>query len=176
MKRTRKWAYVAQEARRLADLGLSPSEIATRLEVHPSSVQRWMAAGKLRDTRGTSHGSVPEGWESRDNPDNPGNSVQTPGTAASAGAGWATAVRAAYALDPTDEQLVDLATSALAVAKDLTEAASVRLVAMGRFQGLVKQLALVARAPMSAPPPPPPEPARPARGPRVDPRGQLMLQ
>jgi hypothetical protein len=163
MKRTRKWAYVAQEARRLADLGLSPSEIAGRLEVHPSSVQRWMAAGKLRDTRGTA-------------PDRPG--VPTVASSGAIGAeAWAAAVRAAYALDSTDDQLVDLATRALAVAKDLHEAASVRLVAMGRFQGLVKQLGLVARAPVTdAPPPPPPEPARPARGPRVDPRGQLMLQ
>lgn len=163
MKRTRKWAYVAQEARRLADLGLSPSEIAGRLEVNPSSVQRWMAAGKLRDTRVTA-------------PDRPAVPVASPSSDVGAEA-WATAVRAAYALDPTDAQLVELATSALAVAKDMQEAASVRLVAMGRFQGLVKQLALVARAPVTeAPAPPSPDPVRPASSPRVDPRGQLMLQ
>ena len=164
MRRTRKWAYVAQEARRLADLGLSPVEIAHRLEVNRSTVQRWMATGKLRDTRAIVGDRVAV----------PATSVPVPDGSADT---WAAAVRAAYALDSTDEQLVDLATSALTVAKDLNEAASVRLVAMGRFQGLVKQLALVARAPVTeAPSPPPPEPSRPVRPPRADPRSQLMLQ
>lgn len=162
MRRTRKWAYVAQEARRLADLGLSHLDIADRLDVHRTTVKRWMAAGKLRDTSGTG-------------PDRPVMSG-APSSHCAGAEMWAAAVRAAYALDATDEQLVDLATSALAVAKNPLEEAGVRLMATGRFQGLVKQLALVARTPATEAPPPEPEPVRPARGPRADPRGQLMLQ
>ena len=163
MRRTRKWAYVAQEARRLADLGLSAPEIAKRLEVNRSTVHRWMAAGKLADTRRTA-------------PDQPMVDVSSTAVDGSADA-WAAAVRAAYALDPTDEQLVELATAALTVAKDAGEPASVRLAAAGRFQGLVKQLALVARTVGTEEPATTmPEPPRPARTPRADPRGRLMLQ
>ena len=163
MRRTRKWAYVAQEAQRLAALGLSPLEIATRLEVNRSTVQRWMATGKLPNTR-------------RNTPDAatvpPGSRPPTDGNAAT----WAAAMRSAYALDATDEQLVDLAHVALSVARS-DEAASVRLAAMGRFQALVKQLALVARPVAEAPAAPAPVSVpTTVRERRPDPRGSLMLQ
>ena len=51
-----------------------------------------------------------------------------------------------------------------------------RLQAAGRFQALVKQLALVARKPEAETAAAPVEPARPVRAPRADPRGSLLLQ
>lgn len=120
--RTRKWSYVEQEAKRLAALGLSPREIARRLEVNKSTVTRWIAAGKLEvRTRLTLTGTG-----------------QNP-------AQWAATVRKDYALDATDEQLVTLAESALALALDPSTAPHVRMTAAGRFQAIVRQLALVAR-------------------------------
>lgn len=127
MKRTRKWQYVRQEAERLAGLGLSAREIARRLEIHESSISRWIKAGKLT----ISQGSRPAGLTSS-------RGGQT-------AAEWAAAVREAFDLDATDEQVVDLAESALLVARDPNTPGSLRLQAMGRFQALVKQLALVAR-------------------------------
>lgn len=129
MKRTRKWTFVAQEAQRLAGLGLSPVEIATRLDVRRETVQRWMAAGKLPDTRRGARAA---------------RAATVTGKAATPAA-WAKAVRAAFALDATDEQIVGLAESALLLARDPAAATAERLSAMGRFQALVKQLALVAR-------------------------------
>lgn len=160
MRRTRKWSYVAQEATRLADIGLSPVEIASRLEVTRSTVQRWMAAGKLADTRrgGPQHASAVR-----------------PKSAAE----WAAAVRAAYALDATDEELVTMGEAALRKVHDPTQAPQVQLNAMGRFLAIVKQLALVARAaeatvpePIEAPKTTPPVAS--VRRPGVDPRNLLM--
>lgn len=128
MKRTRKWAFVAQEAKRLADLGLAPLDIATRLNVRRSTVQRWMAAGKLNDTRKAARaGRTPTV-----------NTITKPSE-------WAAAVRRDYALDATDDQLVTLGEAALGKALDKDQSVSVQLQAMRTFQGLVKQLALVAR-------------------------------
>ena len=132
MRRTRKWSYVAQEATRLADLGLSPGEIATRLEVQRSTVQRWMAAGKLTDTRRGARPVAP--------------SVPT-------AAAWASAVRSAYALDATDEELVKMGEVALLKVHDPHESPQVQLSAMSRFIAVVKQLALVARAAEATPEP-----------------------
>ena len=125
MRRTRKWAYVAQEAKRLADLGLSPVEIAKRLEVERRTVDRWMAAGKLKDTRRSAKGK----------------GAVTPKSPKE----WAASVRAAYALDATDEELVGMGEIALEMIHNPYEAASVKQGAMGRFVAIVKQLALVAR-------------------------------
>lgn len=157
MKRTRKWAYVAQEAKRLAGLGLSSAEIAERLELSRRTVYRWMKVGKLPDTgrSAPSVGVMPEGL-----------SGSSPGE-------WAAAVRRTYGLDATDDQLVALAETALTTARNPNIAAPLRLSAMGRFQALVKQLALVARAGEEAPAKPePPAPARAAR--TTDPRIHLM--
>jgi hypothetical protein len=130
VRRTRKWAFVAQEATRLAGLGLSPLDIARRIEVKRSTVQRWMAAGKITDTRqGANRTRVP---------------VVTVLTKPSE---WAMTVRKDFSLDATDEQIVTLAESALGQALDPLNPVAVRLSAMRTFQGLVKQLALVARAP-----------------------------
>lgn len=160
MRRTRKWAYVAQEATRLAGLGLSPLEIATRLEVQRSTVQRWMAAGKLPDTRRSATGTSRVLVTSPD--------------------AWAAAVRGAYALDATDEELVKLGEAALAKVYDRTQTPQVQLSAMSRFVQIVKQLALVARNPEAVPEPDPVEekvqapPARVLRRPGADPRTFLQ--
>lgn len=160
MRRTRKWAYVAQEATRLADLGLSPVEIATRLEVRRSTVQRWMAAGKLTDTRRGAQRSL----------------AVRPKSAAE----WAAAVRAAYALDATDDELVTMGEAALRIVHDPRESRPVQLNAMGRFLAIVKQLALAAPATEAVPAPAPaeepktPAPARAMRRPGADPRTFLQ--
>jgi hypothetical protein len=158
MKRTRKWAFVAQEAVRLADLGLTPLDIASRLSVKRSTVQRWMAAGKLRDTRRGAKGEQMSSFTKLAKPSE-----------------WATVVRKEYALDATDEQLVTLAESALRVSLDPLQPMPVRLSAMGRYQAIVKQLSLVARA--ADVPGTPEAPKREVRAvrarPSVDPRNVL---
>lgn len=59
---------------------------------------------------------------------------------------WAALVRKDFALDATDDQLVTLAEAALGKALDPLESAAVQLTAARTFQGLVKQLALVAKS------------------------------
>jgi len=126
MQRTRKWSHVGPAAQRLAALGLSPTAIAGELGLDRSTVQRWMAAGKIEDTR-TSR---------------PGDPASPLAAAAELPAlEWAPAIRAAYTLDQTDTKLVDLADLALSVAQNAKELPSIRLAAAGRFQSLVKHLA-----------------------------------
>lgn len=162
MKRTRKWAFVAQEARRLADMGLAPVDIAARLNVQRSTVQRWMASGKLPDTRRDARAGR-----------TPSVNVNTKP------ADWAASVRREYQLDATDDQLVTLAEAALGKALDPMESTSNRMSASRTFQGLVKQLALVARAAdkPNAADEKPEQPTRPARvlphRPAFDPRSVL---
>lgn len=131
MKKTRKWSFVQQEAVRLAELRLSPKEIADRLGVNKSSVTRWMKAGKLKataqDPRATAEAVAKVLL---------GN--QTP-------AQWAAEVRTAFALDVTDDQMVSMAESVLLLIRDPLADSKLRLQAMGRFQALVKQLNLLAR-------------------------------
>ncbi len=127
MRRTRKWAFVAQEAARLAALNLSPPEIAARLGVNRSTVTRWIADGKLTRSKPRVNTTKlvlqPK---------------QTP-------AEWAAAVRKEYALDATDDQILMLAEAALGLSLDARVAPHVRMNASGRFQSLVRQLALVTR-------------------------------
>jgi IS30 family transposase len=144
----------------LAGLGLSPLEIAKQLGVNKSTVTRWMKAGKL------SRAPVKR-------PQVAFRPGQTP-------AEWAKAVRESYDLDPTDDQLVTLAESALRVSLDPLVAAQVQLAAAGRFQALVRQLALIAKSVQAAldadaqptAPKPPARQVRPRSG--VDPRNVLM--
>lgn len=162
MKRTRKWSFVAQEAARLVDLGLSPKDIAARLGVNRSSVTRWMATGKLPSTRAARR--PPSTL-----PPPPVKPIKTPGE-------WARNIRETFDLDATDEQLVTVAESALALTVDGNVTPQLRLQAAGRFQAVVKQLALVARA-ADAKSDAPEEPKRKTfTAPRrsgVDPRGIL---
>ena len=125
MKRTRKWAFVEQEAKRLAALGLQPIDIAKRLGVTKASVNRWMASGKLERRTSARAARV-------------AGSGKSPGE-------WAATVRKDFALDATDEQLVTIGETALALSLDPSLAAHVRMNAAGRFQAIVRQLALVAR-------------------------------
>jgi hypothetical protein len=139
---------------------LSPIEIATRLEVQRSTVQRWMSSGKLTDTR--------RGRQER-------SAAVRPKSAAE----WAAAVRGAYALDATDEELVTMGEAALRLVHDPRETAGVRLNAMGRYIAIVKQLALVARAAEAAVPasvkgPPQPPPVARIRRHGADPRNLLQ--
>lgn len=125
IRKTRKWSFVAQEAQRLAGLGLSPAEIADRLEVNKSTVTRWIAAGKLK---------VPAKVVS-----------MAPVVARMAPAEWAKAVRDEYALSPTDEQLVTLGEAALSLSRDMTAKASVQLNAGARFLAIAKHLDVLPR-------------------------------
>jgi hypothetical protein len=154
VKRTRKWAFVAQEATRLAELGLPSSDIARRLGVNSSTVRRWVSSGRL--ARPTVVAAVAQVRQSPEE--------------------WARDVRATYDLDATDDQLVVMAETALRRALDPLQPASVQLSAMGRFQAIVKQLALVARkAAEAAPEEPKAKPqARPMRRPGADPRNLLQ--
>lgn len=164
MRRTRKWAFVAQEASRLHGLGLSPREIAQHLQVNKSTVTRWMQAGKFGDRPKR---QVPPSIVGMS------RTRRTPGQ-------WAKEVRENYDLDSTDDQLVTLAEEALRSSLDRTLLVPIRLNAAKTFQGLIRQLALVARhatAEPSAPVPKKPEPAprpRIVRPPREDPRAKLM--
>lgn len=133
MRRTRKWLYVAQEATRLAELGLAPKDIAARLGVTRSSVSRWMTKGKLKSTARAMAAPVVPGRVVMPKPS------KTPQE-------WASDVRSSYDLDATDDQLVTIAEGALTLSMDSTAQPAVRLQAAARFQSLVKQLALVARA------------------------------
>ena len=164
MRRTRKWGFVAQEAKRLADLGLSGYAIAKRLDVAESSVSRWVKAGKLvlRSNAGgdltAARGEIAAVAER-----------QTP-------AQWAATVRADYALDASDDQLVTMGEEALLLIRDPRSPAQLRLQAMAQFRATVKQLALVARVADTA------EVVQPASKPRlrvvhrskVDPREALL--
>ncbi len=161
MKRTRKWAFVAQEAVRLADLGLTPLEIASKIGVKRSTVQRWMAAGKVKDTRRGKGGRVGPKITKLTKPSE-----------------WSATVRKDFALDATDDQLVTLAETALGAAQDPLHPFAVRLGAMTRFQALVKQLSLVARsADLPATPEAPASRAARAmpRRPAGDPRALLSM-
>jgi transposase len=127
MKRTRKFALMQQEAMRLTAIGMTPREIAAHLEVNKSTVTRWIAAGKLPATAVSNVVPI------------------TPAQARMAPAEWAKSVREEYRLDATDDALVTLAEWALSLARDNTASAAVQLSAAGRFQAIVRQLALVTR-------------------------------
>jgi len=158
MQRTRKRQHLGTEAIRLAELGLSPTEVAAKLGVNRSTVHRWMVAGHVPDTR-----------DPRDRPDAvPAVPAVDPLTVDATT--WAAAIRAAYPLDATDAKLVDLADLALTVAQNAAELPSIRLAAVGRFQSVVKQLATRIRATTDDRPPAPV--AAPPTA-RVDPRTLL---
>ena len=126
MQRTKKWTFVAQEAQRLASLGLTAAEIAQKVGVHRATVGRWIEGGLLAVEQ-PAHRSVPAVQAS-----------QSPRE-------WAAAVRANYQLDATDEQLMTLAEAALEVSLSRSASAAVRMNATRTYQGLVRQLNLVAR-------------------------------
>lgn len=128
VKRTRKWEFVKQEAIRLAGLGVAPVDIAKKTDVRRSTVQRWMAAGKLADTRQGARAARPPKVTKLTKPSE-----------------WSATVRKDYQLDATDDQLVTLAETALGLALDPLQSATTRTTAAGRFQSIVKQLALVTR-------------------------------
>jgi hypothetical protein len=165
MKRTRKWAFVAQEAGRLAALGKKPSEIARALGLDKSTVTRWISAGKLtrHEAQAPAARAVAEGaWRDK--------------TAAE----WAAIVREDYDLSETDDQMVTLAESALLLSRDPLALPGTRLAAMREFRAQVKQLGLETRAVVPMPDVAPAEPetsskvAPALKRTGTDPRGILM--
>ena len=142
MKRTRRWEFVKQDVLRLAALGLSDIEIGKQVGVDRATVFRWRKAGKFVD-QPAERNAADKVLTAAER--------QTPSQ-------WARAVRDAYALDATDEQMVLGAESALLMSRDPTSPAALRLQAMREFRGAVKQLRLVARTaseqePKDTPPP-----------------------
>jgi hypothetical protein len=126
IRRTRKWSFVAQEAARLAALGLSPLDISKRLDVNKSTVTRWMKTGKLARTQRV---ATPK----PDPPPVEAHITKTPSE-------WAKSVRAEYNLDATDDQIVTLAESALELSLNDRLAGSRRSCASSRsFQGAGKR-------------------------------------
>lgn len=158
MKRTRRWEFVKQDVLRLARLGQSDLEIALAIGLDRATVFRWRKSGKL---------GVPT--EERE-PVMPVTRGRTPEE-------WAKAVRESYALDATDEQLVDMAEAALLVWKDAERSPAVRFQAMREYRATVKQLRLVARAVDAQPKPDEPKRQRFAipRRSGADPRGLLAV-
>jgi hypothetical protein len=155
VKRTRKWAFVGQEAQRLAGLGLTPLEIATKLDLEKSTVTRWFAAGKL------AKGKARSVAKRRRNgvPRKP--------------ALWAADVRKEYQLDSTDDLLVTMAQQAAAAALDAARSDATQSQARRDFLAITHRLKLgsVERAEQDLPTAPgathsakaPPVVARPAR-------------
>jgi len=107
----------------------SIADAAARLGVERSTVWRWVKAGKV----------PPPGT-------GPIDPEQLPALAIAAGGQtpeeWAATVRDGHELTGTEIALVGLAADALRVARDGQITESVRLLAMGRYQSLVKHLHL----------------------------------
>lgn len=142
-------------------MGLSPKEIAEKIGVNKSTVTRWVAQGKL-------------------SPQKPPVQAVLVAAGKLTPTEWASAVRGQYDLDDTDDQLVTLAETALLVSRDVSVSPQARMTAAGRFQSIVKQLALVmrvgeredAKPTEPAPPERKKNPAVPRRS-SVDPRKAL---
>ena len=129
MRLTRKWSFVAQEAKRLAALGLSEREIAKRLNVAKSTITRAKKRGDLD--------VVIDKTDVRADLVTP-DQRQAP-------AAWAKAVREEYQLDSSDEQLVTLGESMLSITRDITATVREQMAAGARFQAIVRQLNLPMR-------------------------------
>jgi transcriptional regulator with XRE-family HTH domain len=130
MKRTRKWQFIGQEAQRLASLGMSLTDIGRKLDVRQSTVSRWVSSGKLTRPSAADRAKAGAAAAAKRQP-----KFQTPEQ-------WADSVRKDYALDATDEQLVISGQEALEIARNQAETPATRMTASGRFQAIVKQLAL----------------------------------
>lgn len=128
VRKTRKWSFVAQEAQRLADLGLTEREIAKRIGVAKSTITRAKARGDLR--------VVVSNEVSADTTNPPARLSPSE---------WAKSVRDDYQLDSTDEALVTLAEAALSASRDMTATLREQLAAGTRFAALVRQLNLPGR-------------------------------
>lgn len=111
------------------------SAAARELGVDRSTITRWMQAGKVKAKPAV---ELKEG------------KAPPPAPTATDWRGWAEAVRDAYALSPTDHQLVALAARALELAYATDSKPVVQLMSMARFAALVKQLNLQQAAPAQA--------------------------
>ncbi len=128
MKQTHKLKALSNVAETVAAAS-SLTAAARYLGVNRSTLHRWIRAGKVAvpaAARPTKRTGLPRGAAG------PG---QTP-------EGWARAVRRAYTLTGTEQQLLVSATDALTIARDHAARAETRLAAMGRYQALVRQLNL----------------------------------
>lgn len=129
-RRTRKWSFVAQDAERLAALGLTEREIARRLGVAKSTITRAKARGDLPKVVVSNERLASE-------------TVNPP--ARLEPAAWAKSVRDEYQLDTTDDALVTLAEAALSLSRDMTATVREQLAGSQRFQAIVRQLNLPGR-------------------------------
>jgi hypothetical protein len=150
MGRTRKWVFVAQEAGRLADIGMSPGQIAAALKVAPSTVTRWMQKGRIRRTKGVTG--------------RPRRSVMAPVRQRQTPVEWAAAVREEYSFSPTDDMLVTLGQMALEIALDPRSDTRTQNAATARFRAIARDLDLgLSRQPEVVPQ----EPVPPVKEPRT---------
>lgn len=157
MQRTRKWKFVAEEARHLAGLRLSVGEIARKLDIDASTVRRWVKAGRLPGAkvrrrrsaraakrRATSHAPVAgeprSGKESK--PGAPSGTVASGGRVGTHAAIWERKMLRKYTWEPTERERLRLATHALALALDESLTATQRSTCMGRFDALVDRLGI----------------------------------
>jgi len=123
VKKTWRWGSVMGRAADVMRTAPSLSAAAAVLQVDRQTVHRWVKAGKI----------PPPGGGRQPLP----RVLEVPASAA-----WGDRIRALYALSVTDLELVPLAETALALARDESLKASERLAAMARFQSLVRQLHL----------------------------------
>jgi DNA-binding transcriptional regulator YdaS (Cro superfamily) len=123
VKQTHKFKALADVAAIVAS-SATVTAASRRLGVSPSSVHRWIKAGKVPRRAGRAI------------------TAAAPATARQTPTSWARAVRRTYVLDATEQTLVDLAKRALELSRDATAKVEQQLQAMGRYQALVRQLKL----------------------------------
>ena len=161
MKRSHKLRSMG-DVQRVVDAAPTLDDAARTLKINRSTLTRWLQAGKVKRA-----GQHPEPL-----PGPPAREVPVPPD----GAAWADTVRATYRLTETDQKLVELAGRMLLLAEAPDTPAFTRIAAVGRYQQVVRQLALTDEKRLDAPTAVPSRPVyRPvAVGAGVDPRAILV--
>lgn len=128
IKRTRKWAHLAQEARRLAALGMSVREIAKHLDVSPTTITAWRKSGKLPRLV----------VDNTPQPASPVSGEMTPDE-------WAKQMRSEFRLSASDDIQVTHGVIAATIARDPNSKRSEVLNALRTFKSIDQGLQLVIR-------------------------------